>query len=217
MQLSDFDFPFDPSLVAKYPSRPRDHARLLVVPRRQGPVSNYRISDLPDLLHPGDLVVVNDTKVLPVRVVGTKDPGGGKVEVLLVKEGEEGHWEVFIKGRTRVGQVIRFGEGMRATVVERGKERTRVKLEGQESCPTWLDRIGGMPLPPYIKREPTAEDRNDYQTMFAKVEGAIAAPTAGLHFTPEVLKAINGRGVGTCHDHAPCGSWHVSSSHSHNN
>ena len=140
--------------------------------------------------------MVNDTKVLPVRLDGTKDPGGGKVEVLLVKEGEGGHWEVFIKGRVRVGQVIRFGDDVRATVVERGKERTKVKLEGLESWPTWLDRIGHMPLPPYIKREPTAEDRTDYQTMFAKVDGAIAAPTAGLHFTPEVLKAIEGRGVG---------------------
>ena len=196
MDLTDFQFPFDPSLVAKYPSRPRDHARLLVVPRGQGPFSHYRVRDLPELLHPGDLVVVNDTKVLPVRVVGTKDPGGGKVEMLLVKEGEGGHWEVFIKGRMRVGQVIRLGDGMKATVVERGKERTRVKLEGPESWATWLDRIGHMPLPPYIKREPTAEDRTDYQTMFAKVDGAIAAPTAGLHFTPEVLKAIEGRGVG---------------------
>ena len=196
MDLTDFQFPFDSSLVAKYPSRPRHHARLLAVPRRQGPFSNYRVSDLPELLHPGDLVVVNDTKVLPVRLVGTKDPGGGKVEVLLVKEGEGGQWEVFIKGRIRVGQVINFEDDMRATVVERGKERTRVKLEGPESWPTWLDRIGQMPLPPYIKREPTAEDRNDYQTMFAKVDGAIAAPTAGLHFTPEVLKVIEGRGVG---------------------
>ena len=196
MDLTNFQFPFDSSLVAKYPSRPRDHARLLAVPRRQGPFSNFRVRDLPELLHPGDLVVVNDTKVLPVRLVGSKDPGGGKVEVLLVKEGEAGQWEVYIKGKMRVGQVINFEDNVRATVVERGKERTVVKLEGQESWSTWLERIGQMPLPPYIKREPTAEDRKDYQTMFAKVEGAIAAPTAGLHFTPEVLKAVEGKGVG---------------------
>ena len=196
MQRSDFDFPFDSSLVATSPSRPRDHARVLAVPRDHGLYSNHRVIDLPELLQPGDVVVVNDTKVRPVRLVGTKHPSGGKVEVVLVKEGEHDQWEVFIKGRVQVGQIIMLGDGVRATVVQRGREQTRIKLEGQASWTAWLERVGQMPLPPYIKREPTVEDREDYQTMFAKVEGAIAAPTAGLHFTPRVLSGLEERGIG---------------------
>ena len=157
-------------------------ARLLVVPRGGGSLSDHRIIDLPHLLKPGDVVVVNDTKVLPVRLVGIKQPGGGKVEVVLVKTKEDHLWEVFIKGRVKVGQRLTLGDEAQATVVERSQERTVITINVKGSWDSWLDQVGQMPLPPYIKREPTAEDREDYQTMFAKVEGAIAAPTAGLHF-----------------------------------
>jgi S-adenosylmethionine:tRNA ribosyltransferase-isomerase len=195
MQLADFDFPFDPTLIAKYPRRPRDLARLLVVPRGGGAFSDHRVIELPDLLKPGDVVVVNDTKVLPVRLVGIKQPGGGKVEVVLVKQSADHQWEVFIKGKVQVGQRIALSEDVQATVVDRIRERTVIKVNVQGSWDSWLDRVGQMPLPPYIKREPTEEDREDYQTMFAKVKGAIAAPTAGLHFTPRLLKALEGRGI----------------------
>lgn len=195
MQLKDFNFPFDPALIAKTPSRPRDQARLLAVPRGDGPLSDHRIIDLPELLNPGDVVVVNDTKVLPVRLVGTKEPGGGKVEVVLVKAQENHQWEVFIKGRVKVGQRINLADGAQAAVVERSRERTLVKVDIKGSWDSWLDQVGQMPLPPYIKREPTEEDREDYQTMFAKVKGAIAAPTAGLHFTPRLLQALEGQGI----------------------
>ena len=195
MQLKDFNFPFDPTLIAKSPSRPRDQARLLVVPRRGGPLSDHRISDLPRLLNPGDVVVVNDTKVLPVRLVGTKQPGGGKLEVVLVKARENHQWEVFIKGRVKVGQCIALSEDAQATVIERSREQTVITVDVKGSWDSWLNRVGQMPLPPYIKREPTEEDRDDYQTMFAKVKGAIAAPTAGLHFTPRLLQALEGQGI----------------------
>ena len=195
MQLKDFDFPFDPSLIAKHPSRPRDHARLLMVPRGGGPFSDHRIIDLPDLLKPGDVVVVNDTKVLPVRLVGTKQPSGGKVEVLLVKQTGDKQWEVFIKGRVKVGQLIAFPDDVHATVSIRSQERTTITFTSEGLRDSWLDRVGQMPLPPYIKREPTEEDREDYQTMFAKEKGAIAAPTAGLHFTPRLLEGLKARGV----------------------
>jgi S-adenosylmethionine:tRNA ribosyltransferase-isomerase len=195
MQLKDFEFPFDPNLIAKSPSRPRDQARLLVVPRGGGSLSDHRIIDLPDLLKPGDVVVVNDTKVLPVRLVGIKQPGGGKVEVVLVKAREDHQWEVFIKGRVKVGQRITLSEDAQATVVDRSRERTVIKVNQKGSWGSWLDRVGQMPLPPYIKREPTEEDREDYQTMFAKVKGAIAAPTAGLHFTSRLLEALKERGI----------------------
>jgi S-adenosylmethionine:tRNA ribosyltransferase-isomerase len=195
MQLKDFNFPFDPTLIAKSPHRPRDLARLLVVPRGKGAVSDHRIIDLPDLLKPGDLVVVNDTKVLPVRLVGKKQPGGGKVEVVLVKPIEDNEWEVFIRGRIKVGQHIVLNEDAKATVVERSRERTVMKVKVEGAWDTWLDRVGQMPLPPYIKREPTEDDREDYQTIFARVKGAIAAPTAGLHFTPRLLQALEGQGI----------------------
>jgi len=195
MQLSDFDFPFDSTLIAKSPNRPRDQARLLVVPRGGGALSDHRIIDLPGLLKPGDVVVVNDTKVLPVRLVGVKQPSGGKVEVVLVKARENHQWEVFIKGRVKVGQGISLSQDAQATVVERSRERTVIQIDVQGVWDSWLDRVGQMPLPPYIKREPTEEDREDYQTMFAKVKGAIAAPTAGLHFTPRLLQALEGQGI----------------------
>ena len=195
MQLADFDFPFDASLIAKHPNRPRDLARLLVVPRKGGAFSDHRILDLPDLLKPGDVIVVNDTKVLPVRLLGLKQPGGGKVEVVLVRQAGDDLWEVFIKGKVKAGQRMALSGDVQATVVERGNERTVIKVDVQDSWDSWLDRIGQMPLPPYIKREPTEEDRDDYQTMFARVKGAIAAPTAGLHFTPRVLQALETRGI----------------------
>ena len=195
MQLDDFNFPFDSSLIAKYPIRPRDHARLLVLPRTSGECSDHKVIDLPELLEPGDLVVVNDTKVLPVRLVGTKEPGGGKVDILLVKPSEATQWEAFVKGRVRVGQRLLLGEEAQATVVERSRDRTVLKLHVEGSEEQWLNRVGQMPLPPYIKREPNKDDRADYQTMFAKVKGAIAAPTAGLHFTPRLLSALEDRGI----------------------
>jgi len=195
MQLTEFHFPFDPSLIASHPVQPRDQARLLVMPRNQGPCQDRTFIDLPSLLQPGDLLVVNNTKVLPVRLVGTKLPGGGKIELVLIKPHQENVWEVLLKGRVRVGQDIDFGQHTHAMVIERSKERTLLRFPALASMFTLLDRLGHMPLPPYIKRRPTEADRQDYQTIFAQVAGAIAAPTAGLHFTTRIVKELESREI----------------------
>jgi len=195
MQLTEFHFPFDASLIASHPVQPQDQSRLLVIPRNQGPCRDYSFMDLPSLLQSGDLLVVNNTKVLPVRLVGSKLPCGGKIELLLVKPHQKTVWEVLLKGRVRVGQDIDFGENIHATVMERSRERTLLDFPTLVSMSTLLDRLGHMPLPPYIKRQPTETDREDYQTIFAQVAGAIAAPTAGLHFTPRVVKALASREI----------------------
>ncbi|NKB80305.1 MAG: tRNA preQ1(34) S-adenosylmethionine ribosyltransferase-isomerase QueA [Nitrospirales bacterium] len=195
MQLTDFDFPFDPSLIAQHPMNPRDQARMLVVPRESGAYTHTQVVDLPTWLQAGDVLVVNDTKVVPVRLQGFKSPSGGRVEMILVREHGERGWEVLLKGRVSVGQVIDLGCDAVATVVERSRTQTLVKITSQWPIPELLARIGTMPLPPYIKRLPTTEDHQDYQTLFAKEEGAIAAPTAGLHFTPGLLEALTARGI----------------------
>lgn len=194
MLLSEFDFPFDPSLIATEPATPRDQARLLVVDRRGGPLGHRHVSELPQLLTPGDILVVNDTKVLPARMLGTKRPGGGTVELLLVREIELDLWEVLVKGAFRPGQMIDLEGNARAHVVERGASCV-IRIES--ACPVreLLQRVGHMPLPPYIKRPSTTADRAWYQTMFAREEGAIAAPTAGLHFTPRLIETLRGKGI----------------------
>ncbi|RMH34875.1 MAG: tRNA preQ1(34) S-adenosylmethionine ribosyltransferase-isomerase QueA [Nitrospirae bacterium] len=195
MYLNEFQFPFDASLIADRPVKPRDHARLLIVPREQGPYKDRQVFDLPELLHPGDLVVVNDTKVIPARVIGYKNPGGGKIEVLFVRAIQPGTWEVLLKGKVRTGQLLQFSTDVQAMVAERSSTRTIIHFPDERSCQRLLKERGQMPLPPYIKREPTEEDRSDYQTVFAKVEGAVAAPTAGLHFTERLLNALQARGI----------------------
>jgi len=195
MQLSDFDFPFDPSLIADRPAEPRDQARLLVLPRSGGVCSHRHVSDLPALLEPGDLLVVNDTKVLPARLTGRKKPGGGKVELVLVQELAEDQWEVLLKGKAAPGQVIDLGGGVLVSVVRQGAAGTVVRVASARPMREVMQDIGQVPLPPYIKRSPTEQDRIWYQTLFAKAEGAIAAPTAGLHFTESLLAALRQRGI----------------------
>jgi len=195
MQLADFDFPFDPSLIADHPIHPRDHARMLVVPRGQGSYAHHHVTDLPSLLNPGDVLVVNDTKVIPARLWGYKVPGGGKLELLVVKQEDGDSWEVLIKGQVKRGQVISLGQHAQAVVVERSRERTMVRFTSDCPVHELIQKVGEVPLPPYIKRKPTLADQADYQTVFARVEGAVAAPTAGLHFTPQLLEALDTRGI----------------------
>jgi len=191
MQLSDFDLPFDPALVALQPVIPRDRARLLVLHRRAGQLTHRLVADLPGLLNPGDLLVVNDTKVLAARLSGRKRPAGTPVDVLFVKERGAGVWEVMVKGAFHVGQVIDFGEHSHATILSRGAAGTRVKVDSPMPVRELLRQRGSMPLPPYIKRAPSEQDHRWYQTPFAKHDGAIAAPTAGLHFTEELLARLD--------------------------
>jgi S-adenosylmethionine:tRNA ribosyltransferase-isomerase len=191
MQLSEFDFPFDSSLVALQPVSPRDHARLLLLDRRTDRRVHRRVIDLPELLQPGDLLVVNDTKVWAARVSGIKKSSGTPVEVLFVRDLGDDVWEVMVKGAFHIGQVIEFDHQSRATIERRNASGTRVKVESPGPIARLFEACGVMPLPPYIKRPPTEEDRGWYQTLFAKHEGAIAAPTAGLHFTEDLFRRLH--------------------------
>lgn len=195
MQRSDYDFPFDPALIAVQPIIPRDRARLLVLDRKTQQFAHRQVADLPELMNPGDLLVVNDTKVLAARVSGIKRPTGTPVEVLFVKDLGKGRWEIMVKGTFRIGQVIEFDRHSRATIVKRDASGTEVMVESPDSVTRLFETQGAMPLPPYIKRAATPDDRRWYQTVFAKHEGAIAAPTAGLHFTEELFRRLVASGV----------------------
>lgn len=197
MLLDEFNFPFDEALIADRPIEPRDQARLLVVPKGGGACAHHRVTDLPNFLNANDLLIVNDTKVLPARLNGRRRPGGGQLELVLVRpvrSDEPDQWEVLCKG-TKPGQVVELDGRVTAMVVEQGAGGIIMKFSSP--APALMEKIGRMPLPPYIKREPTEQDRLWYQTMFAREAGAIAAPTAGLHFTDRLLAAIRAKGVKT--------------------
>lgn len=197
MSLSDFDFPFDQTLIAKHPVSPRDHARLLVMIRPGGNISHWHIKDLPNILHPGDAVVVNNTKVIPARLWMRKVPSGGLVELLFVKDIDQEHAEVLLKGRVKVGQLLENEDCARAQVVEKSAGRTVIHWLGPGTLREWIRTHGEIPLPPYLKRRPVSRDQQDYQTIFASAEGAIAAPTAGLHFTPRLTAQLAENGIDT--------------------
>ncbi len=198
MRVDLFDFALPPERIAQAPVRPRDAARLLLVPP-QGPFREARVRDLPDLLAPGDLLVVNDTRVLPVRFAARR--GAARVEITLLKARDPRRWTALAKGarRLRPGDRLLLAEGLEAEVEGRG-EGGEVLLRFDREGTSLLEAIrrrGAMPLPPYIRRpEPLAADRIDYQTLFAEREGSVAAPTAGLHFTPELVAALEEAGVG---------------------
>jgi S-adenosylmethionine:tRNA ribosyltransferase-isomerase len=167
-----------------------------VLNRHQNQIVDRLVKDLPDILHSGDLVVVNDTKVIPARLCGKKVPSGGRIEMLFIKDVDATHAEVLINGRVRIGQVVEFQGEARAQVVEKEPGRTVIQWLGPEALRAHLQQYGDVPLPPYLKREPVLCDQEDYQTMFANVEGAVASPTAGLHFTPTLLQALSDKGIG---------------------
>jgi S-adenosylmethionine:tRNA ribosyltransferase-isomerase len=201
VKLSDFDYALPEALVAQAPVTPRDAARLLVVPRGAGEVQDARFGDLEALLRPSDLVVLNDTRVIPARLVGAKE-SGGRCELLLVEplDGDGGaRWRALGQSSKpmRAGATLAFG-GLRATVeVVEGGGFLVVRFDrGGAELAAAVEREGRIPLPPYIRREPTKEDLERYQTVLARVPGSAAAPTAGLHFTPEVLARLRARGIG---------------------
>jgi S-adenosylmethionine:tRNA ribosyltransferase-isomerase len=198
MRLDDFDFDLPRSLIAEHPSDPREAARLLHIPAA-GQFADRHIHDLPALLMPGDLLVGNDTKVIPARLVGRR--GEASVEVTLVHDEGGGSWRAFAKGARRLhrGDRLDFAADFAASVAEKladGSVRLQFDCEGA-AFHAALARHGAMPLPPYIRRPRGGDPRDlaDYQTIFARAEGAVAAPTAGLHFTPALLRALAERGV----------------------
>ena len=189
-----YDLP--PERIASRPARPRDRSRLLVLRRGVGGVEDRSIVDLPELLDPGDLLIVNETRVLPARLHGTIEETGRTIELLLVREAAPGRWLAWARpGRQmRPGRKIRFeGQKTVAHVLGRDGETTELSIEGSVSA--LLAACGHVPLPPYIRREDDAEDLHDYQTVFARTDGAVAAPTAGLHFTERLLERLKERGV----------------------
>ncbi len=195
MDLSDFNFPFDATLVAKHPVRPRDRARLLALHRARGEIRDRSVSHLPEILQPGDLLVVNDTKVIPARFWGKKIPGGGNLEILLVRLRDHDYAEVLIKGRIRAGQKVACEGTGTLEIVEKQSDHVVIRWLGPGTLQEWVSHHGEIPLPPYLKRTPNLQDSTDYQTVFAEREGAIAAPTAGLHFTPNLLGQLKGNGI----------------------
>lgn len=202
MQLQEFDFVLPPGLIAQMPAARRDQARLMVVDRAQQSVSHDSFANIGRYLHPEDVLVVNDTKVIPARLRGRKVDTGGKVEVLLLHELRTGVWEVLLKpaAKVRPGTAIEFGgDVLRGCILERGDRGTVLMQFAPAEVYEALHRCGEVPLPPYIKRgsqtEAHAFDLARYQTVYACHPGAVAAPTAGLHFTPELLTQLAQQGV----------------------
>ena len=202
VQLQDFDFILPPELIAQVPAARRDQARLMVVDRAQQRVTHDTFANLGHYLHAGDVLVVNDTKVIPARLRGRKVGTGGKVEVLLLHELQTGRWEVLLKpaAKVRLGMIIECGDGvLSGRILERRAGGTAVMQFTPAEIYTALDKCGEVPLPPYIKRAGTAEEHTfdlaRYQTVYACHPGAVAAPTAGLHFTPELLERLTQQGI----------------------
>ncbi|MGE5528598.1 MAG: tRNA preQ1(34) S-adenosylmethionine ribosyltransferase-isomerase QueA [Patescibacteria group bacterium] len=199
MRVDLFDYPLPPEAIAQRPLEPRDASRLLCLDRRTGSLTHHVFRDLPLLLRPGDLLVANDSRVIPARLIGRRaGKGGGRVEVLLLRPVGDGRWEVLVRPGRRAlpGAGIVFGEGeLEAEILARTDFGGRVAaFRHKEDWQALLHRLGRAPLPPYI-REPLA-DPERYQTVYARDEGSVAAPTAGLHFTPGLLRAVEEAGIG---------------------
>jgi S-adenosylmethionine:tRNA ribosyltransferase-isomerase len=197
MRVSDFDFELPAEQIALRPARPRDSARLLFVEGNQ--IFDHQLLDLPDLLRPSDVLVFNDTKVIPAQLEGRR--GDATIGATLHKREGGREWKAFLRNakRARLGDTIDFGEGVAASVVEKSDDGLALlHFHGEEPVELLLERAGRMPLPPYIasRRAIDENDRNDYQTVFAREEGAVAAPTASLHFTHRLLDALEMRGIG---------------------
>lgn len=197
MRVADFDFDLPPELIALRPARPRDSARMLVV-EGDRPFADRSVRDLPDLLREGDVLVFNDTRVISARLEGRR--GEAKIGATLHKRLDLRRWQAFIRNakRVREGDQLVFGGGVTAIAEARHADGSlTLAFEGDEPVEILLERAGTMPLPPYIagKRETDEADREDYQTMFAAEDGAVAAPTAALHFTDELVAALDAKGV----------------------
>ncbi|MFN8009273.1 MAG: tRNA preQ1(34) S-adenosylmethionine ribosyltransferase-isomerase QueA [Terriglobia bacterium] len=212
MKVTEFDYDLPKDRIAAHPLKNRDQSRLMVLRRESGLISHHVFKEFPDLLESSDLVVLNNTRVIPARLLGfrlglTSETAGRallgqtRIEVLLIKQVEDRVWEALVKpGRKlRMGERVRFGQGeLECTVTGRGPRGIRlVKFDFQGNFDSLLDQLGHVPLPPYIDRPDTEEDFKRYQTVFAKQRGAIAAPTAGLHFTPALLDRLREKRIET--------------------
>ena len=197
MKTSDFNFDLPQELIAQDPLEDRSSSRLMVLNKESGEIAHRIFHDITEYLHPGDCLVINDTKVIPARLIGTKEDTGAHIEILLLKRKENDVWETLVKPgkKCKIGTKIVFGEGILTgeviDIVEEGNRLIQFHYEG--IFEEILDRLGQMPLPPYITHQ--LQDKNRYQTVYAKYDGSAAAPTAGLHFTPELLQQVRDMGV----------------------
>ncbi len=198
MKVEEFDYFLPPSLIAQYPPPQRGASRLMVLCRDQKTIEHRLFQEIPGLLTPGDLLVLNDTRVLPVRLIGRKE-SGGKVELLLIpsENGKGREFEALVKGSKKVkpGVHLQFTEELSAEIQEVRDGRVKLTFLGTSNVMEMIKKIGHLPLPPYIKRKDEPLDQERYQTVYAEKEGSIAAPTAGLHFTPFLLQTLKKRGV----------------------
>jgi S-adenosylmethionine:tRNA ribosyltransferase-isomerase len=203
VRLSDFSFDLPPELIAQAPPAERGTSRLLVIDRAARDWRHRHIGDLPELLSPQDLFVVNDTRVIAARLIGHRDPSGGTVECLLLRRIENDTWDALMHPgqKMKPGTRARFGDAPHVLVAEVlsqqtfGRRTIRLRREDGGSVDEAIDAIGHIPLPPYIKRPDASIDRDRYQTTYAIRRGSVAAPTAGLHLTPEILETLSTRGV----------------------
>ena len=201
MKTADFYFDLPQELIAQDPLEDRSSSRLLVLDRETGKTEHHIFKDVIDYLNPGDCLVVNNTKVIPARLFGTKEGTEAKIEILLLKRKENDVWETLVKPgkKAKPGTRITFGDGLLTgeviDVVEEGNRLIKFTYDG--IFEEILDQLGQMPLPPYITHQ--LKDKNRYQTVYAKHDGSAAAPTAGLHFTPELLEEIKAKGVNIAH------------------
>lgn len=198
MHINDFDYHLPQELIAQKPADKRDWSRLMVLNRENDTIEHRHFYDILEYLLPGDCLVLNNSKVLPARLFGTKEKTGAKVEFLLTRRIENDRWETMVKPgkRLKPGDTVVFSPDFKAEILDYGKDGTRIaEFHYQGIFMERLEELGKMPLPPYIERDSDQEDKDRYQTVYCKEEGSVAAPTAGLHFTEELLKKAEEKGI----------------------
>ena len=201
MKTDDFDFELPENLIAQHPIKNRDQSRMMTLNKNTGKIDHHIFRDILNYLHKGDVLVLNDTKVLPARLFGEKEETKAHIELLLLKNTKDDEWECLVKPakRVKIGTIVSFGNGLlKAQCLEEQEEGIRIfKFIYKGVFYEILDKLGTMPLPPYIREQ--LEDKDRYQTVYAKNIGSAAAPTAGLHFTKELLKEIENKGIQVCY------------------
>jgi S-adenosylmethionine:tRNA ribosyltransferase-isomerase len=201
MKLSLFDYELPEELIAQFPLPNRDESRLLVLDKKAESIKHCVFSQLSEFLNKGDLLVLNNTKVIPARLIGKKAQSSGSVEILLLSMRPDGLWEALVKHSSRIkpGAKVIFGNGkLIARILDRTEAQGRlIEFESKGDTKKLIEELGRLPLPPYIRRDPQSDDKERYQTVYAKEEGAVAAPTAGLHFTDSLFEKLKTKGINT--------------------
>jgi len=198
MDINEFDYHLPLELIAQHPADKRENSRLLVVHRDTGELEHRHFYDVLDYIQPGDCLVLNNSKVLPARIYGVKRSTGARIEFLLLKRKEEDAWETMVRPGKKLknGDVVDFGPDFSAELIGYGEDGTRLaRFQYEGTFLERLEELGNMPLPPYIDRESTGEDKERYQTVYCEREGSVAAPTAGLHFTEDILRKATEKGI----------------------